>query len=142
MSKRSRLIRKTLILCSLPVLLLAAILAIMQWSRDDRYVAGQEQEGITRSLDRSLEPLSTGLRFTEVSEQAGIRFEHFPFRRTSQLPEDMGPGGAWGDYDGDGLPDLFLVNFAAPLGVPDEEMAASSATDWMQTRVLCGAWVV
>ncbi|MBW2293665.1 MAG: VCBS repeat-containing protein, partial [Deltaproteobacteria bacterium] len=128
MSKRRSLVRKTLILCSLPVVMVAAIIAIKQWTRDDRYVAGQEEEGITRSLDRSLERPSTGLRFTEVTEQAGIRFEHFPFRRTSQLPEDMGPGVAWGDYDGDGLPDLFLVNFAAPLGVPDEEMAASPAT--------------
>ncbi|MBW2698022.1 MAG: VCBS repeat-containing protein, partial [Deltaproteobacteria bacterium] len=129
MSRRRDLIRKTLILCSLPVLLVAAIMAIMQWDRDDRYVAGQEEEGITRSLDRSLDQPSSGLRFTEVSEQVGIRFEHFPFQRTSQLPEDMGPGGAWGDYDGDGLPDLFLVNFAAPLGVADERMAASPATD-------------
>jgi tetratricopeptide (TPR) repeat protein len=123
------LIRNTLFLCSLPVLLVAAILGVTEWVRDDRYVAGQEEEGITRSLDRSLEQAATGLRFTEVSEQAGIRFEHFPFRRTSQLPEDMGPGAAWGDYDGDGMPDLFLVNFAAPLGVPDEEMAVSAATD-------------
>jgi tetratricopeptide (TPR) repeat protein len=129
LSKRGRLIRKTLLLCSLPVLLVAAIIAVMQWTRDDRYVAGQEKAGITRSLDRSLEQPSTDLRFSEVSEQAGIRFEHFPFQRTSQLPEDMGPGGAWGDYDGDGRPDLFLVNFAAPLGVSDEEMAASPATD-------------
>jgi tetratricopeptide (TPR) repeat protein len=129
LSKKSRLIRRTLILCSLPVLLGAAILFTLQSMRSDPYVAGQEKEGITRSLDRSLEQPSTELRFTEVSEQAGIRFEHFPFRRTSQLPEDMGPGAAWGDYDQDGLPDLFLVNFAAPLGVSDAEMAASSATD-------------
>jgi tetratricopeptide (TPR) repeat protein len=123
------LIRNTLILCSLPVLLIALFLAIRHWTSDERYVPGQEREGITRSLDRSLQAPSTRLRFAEVSEQAGIRFEHFPFQRTSQLPEDMGSGGAWGDYDGDGLPDLFLVNFAAPLGVSDAEMAASSATD-------------
>jgi tetratricopeptide (TPR) repeat protein len=129
LSKRGALIRKTLLLCSLPVLLVVVFIAIRQWASDDRYVAGQEREGITRSLDRSPKQPSTSLRFTEVSERAGIRFEHFPFRRTSQLPEDMGPGVAWGDYDGDGLPDLFLVNFAAPLGVSDAEMAASSATD-------------
>ncbi len=129
MSKRSRLIRKTLLLCSLPVVLVALFIAIAHWTDDERYVAGEEEEGITRSLDRSLERPATHLRFTDVAEQAGIRFDHFPFRRTSQLPEDMGSGGAWGDYDGDGWPDLFLVNFAAPLGVPDEQLAASTATD-------------
>jgi len=69
LTKRGRLIRNTLLLCSLPVLLIALFMAIKQWTRDDRYVAGQEQEGITRSLDRSLEQPSTGLRFTEVSER-------------------------------------------------------------------------
>ena len=32
-----------------------AIIVAMSWVGDDRYVAGQEEEGITRSLDRSLE---------------------------------------------------------------------------------------
>jgi len=129
LSKRGSLIRKTLLLCSLPVASAVAIIVAMTWMRDDRYVAGQEEEGITRSLDRTLEKPASGLRFTDVTEQAGIQFENFPFERTSQLPEDMGPGVAWGDYDGDGLPDLFLVNFAAPVGVSEEEMAASPATD-------------
>jgi hypothetical protein len=123
------LIRRTLILCSLPVLVAVVIIALVQRKRDTPYVPGRETEGITRSLDRELERHTSPLRFTEVSEQAGLRFEHFPFRRTSQMPEDMGPGVAWGDYDGDGFPDLFLVNFAAPVGVSDEEMAASPATD-------------
>jgi tetratricopeptide (TPR) repeat protein len=129
LTKRGRLIRKTLLLCSLPVLLIALFIAVRQWTSVEQYVAGQEREGITRTLDRSLERPSTSLRFTDVSEPAGIRFDHFPFQRTSQIPEDMGSGGAWGDYDGDGWPDLFLVNFAAPLGVSDAEMAASPATD-------------
>jgi tetratricopeptide (TPR) repeat protein len=128
-SKRHKLIWKTLILCSFPVLVVAAGIVLWQKSSDAPYVAGAEEEGITRSLDRGLDEPLSGLRFSEVTEQAGIRFEHFPFQRTSQLPEDMGSGGAWGDYDGDGLPDLFLVNFAAPVGVPDAQMAASAATD-------------
>jgi tetratricopeptide (TPR) repeat protein len=128
MSKRIRLIWKTLILCSIPVVLIAVVFIVKQQSQDAPYVAGEEQEGITRSLDRSLEQ-SSGLRFTDVAEEAGLRFDHFPFHRTSQLPEDMGSGLAWGDYDADGFPDLFVVNFAAPVGVPDEEMAASDAID-------------
>jgi Flp pilus assembly protein TadD len=98
-------------------------------ANDAPYVAGEETEGITRSLDRDLRASSSGFRFTDVTESAGIRFHHFPFRRTHQLPEDMGSGAAWGDYDGDGLPDLFLVNFAAPVGASDDELARSAATD-------------
>jgi Flp pilus assembly protein TadD len=127
-TKRVRLIWKTLIFCSLPVAVFAAVFIMKQRAEDAPYVAGMEQEGITRSLERSLEE-SSGLRFTEVTEEAGLRFHHFPFYRTSQLPEDMGSGVAWGDYDADGLPDLFLVNFAAPVGTSDEEMASSSAID-------------
>ncbi|MDH3521190.1 MAG: hypothetical protein OEM49_12100, partial [Myxococcales bacterium] len=66
MSPRKRLIRRTLILCSLPVLVAAAVLVIVQRSGEAPYVAGAEQEGITRSLERSLEARPTALRFSEV----------------------------------------------------------------------------
>ncbi len=126
MSRRTRLIWTTSVLCSVSVLI--ATLLLLGQQEDAPYIAGQEQEGITRSLDRSQQQ-GSGIRFTEVTGQAGISFEHFPFTRTSQLPEDMGSGLAWGDYDGDGFVDLFLVNFAAPVGVDADEMASSTATD-------------
>lgn len=114
----------------MPVLIAAAFLGRQWWvKRAQRYVAGENVEGITRSLDRDAQQGSTPIRFTDVTRTAGIRFHHAPFRRTSQLPEDMGSGVAWGDYDGDGLVDLFFVNFAAPIGVSAEEMASSAATD-------------
>jgi len=127
-SRRTQLIWQTSILCS-GFVLIAILLFLQGQEKDAPYIPGKEQEGISRSLDRSLAKESSGIRFTEVTRQAGIQFEHFPFTRTSQLPEDMGSGLAWGDYDNDGLPDLFLVNFAAPVGVSDADMASSAATD-------------
>jgi len=51
-----------------------------------------------------------------VTERSGLAgFAHFGGVRSTQLPEDMGSGAAWGDYDADGYPDLFLCNISGPL---------------------------
>ena len=51
------------------------------------------------------------VRFVDVTAQSGIRFVHNngAFGK-KYLPETMGPGVAFIDYDGDGWPDIFLVN--------------------------------
>ncbi len=76
-------------------------------------------------LARNLPSDYPRVKFIDVTEQAGIRFEHFHGVRSTQLPEDMGSGAAWGDYDGDGYPDLYVVDVAGPLTASAEEISHS-----------------
>lgn len=92
------------------------------------YEPGQDIEGITNALARDMPEDYPRVMFTDVSEAAGIDFNHFPGTRTSQLPEDMGSGAAWGDYDGDGWIDLFVANEVGPLTLSEEEIAQSAAS--------------
>ena len=49
--------------------------------------------------------------FTDVTAQAGIRFVHNSGRAGQKLlPETVGSGVAWFDADGDGWPDILLIN--------------------------------
>jgi len=68
------------------------------------------------SAARNLPADHPAIVFTDVTQQAGIDFVHSRGARTHQLPEDMGPGAAWGDFDNDGWPDLYLVNQPGPWG--------------------------
>ncbi len=52
-----------------------------------------------------------GVRFTDVTEAAGIRFKHNSGRAGKKyLPETLGAGAAFLDYDNDGWPDILLIN--------------------------------
>ena len=57
-------------------------------------------------------PRPTGpIEFTDVTTQAGIRFKHNSGAFGKKyLPETLGPGCAFLDYDGDGWQDILLVN--------------------------------
>ncbi len=74
------------------VLLLATLLALAGWSAPT-------------------EKSAPGTRFRDITQSAGIRFVHNTGAFGKKyLPETMGPGVAFIDYDGDGWQDIFLVN--------------------------------
>ena len=56
-------------------------------------------------------PAFSQIQFRDITAQAGLRFTHnnAAFGK-KYLPETMGPGCAFIDYDGDGYPDILLVN--------------------------------
>jgi tetratricopeptide (TPR) repeat protein len=85
-----------------------------------------------RTIDHLLDPgkkLPAGAPqpfFTDVTKEAGLDgYREFRGARTSQLPEDMGAGVAWGDFDNDGLDDLFVVSGGGPMNAPTLQLAPS-----------------
>src|SRR5437870_3883621 len=59
----------------------------------------------------ALQASPSTVTFVDVSEKAGIHFHHENSPTPDKyLAETMGSGGAFIDYDGDGLLDIFLVN--------------------------------
>lgn len=88
--------------------------------------SGSPLEAVPPRIGASrLPPNYPRVQFTDVTAQAGIDFTHFHCIRSTQLPEDMGSGAAWGDYNNDGFADLYVVDVAAPLTATPEEIAHS-----------------
>ena len=59
--------------------------------------------------------IESPIHFTDVTDAAGIHFTHANGAMGEfHLPETLGAGGAFLDYDNDGYLDLYLVNSAAP----------------------------
>jgi len=50
------------------------------------------------------------VHFTDITEQAGIKFRHVASPEKKYIVESMSGGVALFDYDNDGLPDIYFVN--------------------------------
>lgn len=93
-------------------ILLSGIGALASFAAECSRSNTNRKSQVFDSSVRNLPPDHPRIIFTDVTRQAGIDFIHSTGGRTHQLPEDMGPGVAWGDYDNDGWPDLYLATRA------------------------------
>ncbi|HLU49847.1 MAG TPA: VCBS repeat-containing protein, partial [Planctomycetota bacterium] len=65
------------------------------------------------------------LRFTDITEPAGLRFRHDSGARGKKYnPETFGPGAGWIDYDVDGHIDLLLLNGTELEAEPEPNVTA------------------
>jgi hypothetical protein len=62
-------------------------------------------------IETSFAQAKAGVQFTDITQASGIRFVHNNGAFGGKyLPETLGPGCAFIDYDNDGFPDILLVN--------------------------------
>ena len=101
------------------------VVAIAWWlsSRDGPADMPDEHEVVGPSTPINPGPAPPTVPFTDVTTLAGIDFTHESGAYGERLlPETMGPGVAFFDYDGDGNQDLLLVNSTTwpwrPAAVP------------------------
>jgi enediyne biosynthesis protein E4 len=115
--RRKRLSRAAKVRLSIGATLVGTLVltGLAVWIESSRETdLGDEREGVTNRLAHFVPEGAPQLAFVDVAPEAGLLFRHGRGARTRRLTEDTGSGLAWGDYDGDGDPDLYVVDLATP----------------------------
>ncbi len=113
-SRRTRKALHAVVWTGIGTVLLAGLaLWLAAWRNTD---LADPTKGVTSVFKNTGGAAAPPIRFRDVAEQMGLVARHGPGERGRALPEDTGSGIAWGDYDGDGDWDLYVVSFPGPLG--------------------------
>ncbi|MCH9650396.1 MAG: CRTAC1 family protein [Deltaproteobacteria bacterium] len=107
-----------------------AVLAVLGylWTQRTREVSPEQVISPETPEAVTQESTAPTIAFTEITEAAGISFRQFNGAYGDKLlPETMGSGAAFLDYDGDGDQDLLLVNATRWAWAPSAEAGSGPA---------------